>query len=76
MLRFGLLGGSRPRAPWELYVTVGGACLLAGILFAALFGSWRSLFVLGLAEDAGFGVAGLTLVAVGLRRRKQSVRRT
>ena len=76
MIRYGLLGGRRPMAPWELYITVGAACLLAGILFAVLFGSWSSLFALGLVEETGFGVAGVALLIAGLHRRRRSLRRS
>jgi len=39
MLRWGLLGGSRPALPWEFFVTLGGALLAAAVLFAFLYPS-------------------------------------
>ena len=70
MLRFGLLGGSRPSVPWEFYVTIGSALLAAAGLFALLFPLWSTLPVAGAAESAVFVLAGGILLGIGIRRRK------
>ena len=75
MLRYGLLGGTRPPLPWEFFVTIGGAGLAAGGLFVALFPFWRAYPLVGLIETAAFGVAGSVLIAVGgVRRRRTPTR--
>jgi hypothetical protein len=72
MLRYGLLGGTRPALPWEFFLTLGGSCLGAGALFAILFPLWSTYAWAGITETAAFAVAGGVLVAVGVVRRRRS----
>ena len=74
MLRYGLLGGTRPRVPWELLVTIGGASAGAGLAFAVLFPLWRTDVVLGAVELAVFEAVGAGLLMVGWLRRRSAPR--
>jgi uncharacterized membrane protein YccC len=72
MLRFWLLGGAWPRTPWEVFVTLGGALVGAGVAFVFLFPLWSSYPIVGEIEMAIFLGAGCTLVTAGIVRRKQT----
>lgn len=74
MLRFGLLGGKRPSAPWEIFVTLGAALLGAGVLFVFLFPLWSTYSFVGFLEVGGYALAGASLLAVGAIRRKRRFR--
>lgn len=73
MLRFGLLGGVRPTAPWQVFVSLGGGALAAGALFTVLFPFWGEYAIVGLAEFGALAITGVVLVAVGLRRRRRAL---
>ena len=75
MLRYGLLGGTRPPMPWEFFVTLGGALCLAAGLFALLFPLWSTYPGLGLGEAGTFLLAGAILLGMGFRRRRQDRQR-
>lgn len=75
MLRYGLLGGTRPPLPWEFFITLGGAALVAGVLYVVLFPFWSTYPAVGLVETAAFGVAGSILIAVGGIRRGRTPKR-
>lgn len=74
MIRYGLLGGSLPKAPWQIFVVLGGACLAAGVLFSLLFPDWSSYFVAGVAETIVYVAAGSGLLVAGVARRRRSLR--
>ena len=76
VLRWGLLSGERPPLPWEFFVSIGGALLLAGPVFVAVaYPWWSSLPVLGWLEVAISLVAGGGMVAAGVVRRNHGSRR-
>ena len=72
MIRWGLLGGTWPESTWELFVTLGGALVGAGVLFFFLFPLWSTYPIVGVVELAIFLTAGAVLLLVGVRRRARS----
>ena len=76
MIRWGLLGGKWPDSPWELFVTLGGALLGAGLVFLLLFPQWSSAAALGALELAAFLLAGGVLLGIGLQRRARGPKRS
>jgi membrane protein implicated in regulation of membrane protease activity len=74
MLRFWLLGGHRPTVPWQLFLTLGGGLLAAGVLFALLFPLWSTYAWAGVAEVAVFLIASTALLTIGAVRRQRAVR--
>ena len=75
MIRFLLLGGRWGPVPWRFFVALGGACLLAAVLFALLNPTWAIYPVVGETETAVLVVIAATLLVVGLYRRAQDLRR-
>ncbi len=74
MLRYGLLGGARPKMPWELFVTIGAASAGAGLAFAVLFPLWTTYFALGAVELGVFEAIGAGLLTAGWLRRRGASR--
>ena len=74
MLRYGLLGGKRPSAPWEMFVTVGVALWVAGGLFVVLFPWWSTYSFVGFLEIGIYVLCGASLVAIGAVRRQRGLR--
>jgi len=75
MLRWGLLGGTWPPAPWELFITLGGALLGTSVLFVFLYPLWSTLPLPGILETGGFLTAAAVLLTVGLVRRARSMKK-
>jgi len=76
MLRYGLLGGSRPNLPWEFFISMGGALVAAGLLFTVLYPLWSTYAWVGLLEMGVFLIAGCVLLAAGLVRRRRGLRKS
>ncbi len=76
MLRYGLLGGSRPPLPWEFFITIGGASIAADLLFTVLYPLWNTFAWAGAIETGVFLIVGGVLVAVGPSRRSRDQRRS
>jgi len=75
MLRWGLFGGAWPNAPWEVFVTLGGALVGSSVMFVLLFPLWKSYPWVGVTETSVFlGAAGM-LLAIGIRRRRHDPQR-
>ncbi|HTT46149.1 MAG TPA: hypothetical protein VMH38_09110 [Thermoplasmata archaeon] len=74
MLRFWLLGGRWPSAPWELLVTLGGALMGTAALFVILFPYWSKYPIEGSVELGIFVVAAGVLLAAGFARRRTELR--
>ena len=73
MLRYGLLGGTRPTLPWEFFVSLGGGLFLAGALFGLLFFPlWGGYSPAGWILLGCFVGAGGILVAAGMIRRSRA----
>jgi len=75
MIRFGLLGGRWGPAPWQFFVALGGSSLVAAALFVVLYRDWGTERWLGGTEVVILLAVAITLLALGLRRRRRAVRR-
>jgi uncharacterized membrane protein YhhN len=75
MLRYGLLGGSLGPLPWQIFITLGGAFLAAGLIFAVLFPLWSTYAWAGALEMGVSLVVGAVLLAVGWARRSRELKR-